>query len=144
MPAFPPFGETAARKFGIKKMTVTIGHADLTAAATTETEAIGTIPAGSVVLAVNIAVGTAFSGIVGPVSVDIGTAGDVDALVDGAVVSTAVDGEASTRPLGISPNKQFAAATALIATVLSASGNLVDATAGAMTIDIFYVTGIGA
>ena len=140
---FPTHGETVARKLGIKKMSVTIGHADLTAAGVTETETIGTIPAGSVVLAVNIAVGTAFTGIAGPIGVDIGTAGDVDALVDNAVISTAVDGEASTCPAGISPNKQFAAATTLIATVVSSSGNLVDASAGAMTIDIFYVTGIG-
>lgn len=135
----PTYGETAFRKFGVKKMTVTIGEAALTAAATTETEAIGTIPGGSTVLCCNVAVGTAFAGITGPVTLDIGSSGDVDALIDGATVSTAVDGMASTRPLGIAPNKYFAVDTALTATFLSASGNLVDCSAGSCTIDIHYI-----
>lgn len=141
--AFPTYGETAARKFSPKKLTVTIGHADLTAAATTETEVVGKVPAGSTILAVGLPLATAFSGIVGPVTLDIGTTGDVDALVDGASLATAVDGQAATRPLGIAPNKHFAAETEIIATFLSASGNLVDATAGSVTIDIIYVVGIG-
>lgn len=139
----PNFGETAARKFLPKKLSVTLGHADLTAAATTETEAIGTLPAGATVLGVCVSVATAFSGITGPVTVDIGSADDVDALIDGATLSTAVDGMAATRPLGIAPNKTFAAETAIIATVLSASGNLVDCDAGACTIEIFYTPAIG-
>lgn len=140
----PTFGETAARKFSVKRLSITIGHADLTAAATTETEALGSIPAGSFVLGVSLPCSEAFAGITGPVTIDIGSAGDVDALVDGANVTTLIDGAASTRPLGVAPNKFFAAATALTATFLSASGNLVDCTAGSVTIDILYVTGIQA
>lgn len=123
----------------IQKRSVTIGHADLTAAATTETENIGApLPAGATVLGVNILLPTVFSGITGPVTVDIGSSGDVDALVDGANLATAVDGNSSTRPLGIAPNKTFATATQLLATFLSASGNLVDLTAGECTIDVYY------
>jgi len=138
----PTYGETAARKFGPRRMTVTIGEAALTAAALTEIVTIGAIPAGSQVLAVNIAVSPAFAGITGPVSVSIGSTGDDDALVADAVVSTAVDGMSSTRPLGISPNKVFAAETTLNATFISASGNLVDCSAGSCTIEIIYVTGL--
>jgi hypothetical protein len=126
----------------IQKRSVTIGHADLTAAATTETENLGApLPAGSTVLGVNILLPTGFSGITGPVTVDIGSAGDVDALVDGANLATAVDGNASTRPLGIAPNKYFASSTQLIATFLSASGNLVDASAGECTIEVYFTVG---
>lgn len=123
----------------IQKRSITVGHADLTAAATTETENIGDpLPAGATVLGVNILLPTAFSGITGPVTVDIGSSGDVDALVDGANLATAVDGNASTRPLGIAPNKTFSSATQLLATFLSASGNLVDASAGECTIEVFF------
>lgn len=123
----------------IQKRSVTIGHADLTAAATTETENLGApLPAGATVLGVNILLPTGFSGITGPVTVDIGSSGDVDALVDGANLATAVDGNSSTRPLGIAPNKTFASATQLLATFLSASGNLADASAGECTIDVYF------
>jgi hypothetical protein len=67
--------------------------------------------------------------------------GDVDALVDGANLAVAVDGNASTRPLGIAPNKYFASATQLLATFLSGSGNLADASAGECTIEVYFTSG---
>jgi hypothetical protein len=133
-------GPSVSGGMTVQKRSVTVTHAELTAAATTETENIGApLPANSRILAVSLRLGTVFSGITGPVTVDIGSSGDVDALIDGANLATAVDGEASTRPLGIAPNKLFAAATQLTATFLSASGNLVDCTAGSVIIDVLFV-----
>lgn len=124
----------------LQKRSVTIDHTDLTASTTTETESIGSaLPDDARILGVGLELATPFAGITGPVTVDIGSAGDVDALVDGAnLTDAAVDGQASTRPAGIAPNKHFASATQLIATFLSASGNLEDCSAGEVTIDVLF------
>ena len=125
----------------IQERTVVITHADLTAAGTTETESIGAVlPAGDCdILSVSVILTTPFSGITGPVTVDIGTSGDVDALRDGSnLTDAAVGGQASTCPLGIAPHKRFSAAEQLIATFLSASGNLVDCSAGSVTFVILF------
>ncbi len=124
----------------IQKRTVTVGHADLTDADTSEDENIGAaLPANARILGVAIKLATPFAGITGPVTVDIGSSGDIDALVDGAnLTDAAVDGMASTMPLGIAPFKHFALATQLVARFLSASGNLADCSAGAVTIDVHF------
>ncbi len=124
----------------LQKRTVTVGHADLTDADTSEDENIGAaLPANARILGVDIRLATAFAGITGPVTVDIGSSGDIDALVDGAnLTDAAVDGQASTRPAGIAPNKLFATSTQLVARFLSASGNLADCSAGSVTIDVLF------
>lgn len=126
----------------LQKRSVTVGHADLTDADTSQTINIGaTLPANARIVGASIHTCTAFSG--GSVSalvVDIGTSGDVDAIVDGAdLMSTVQDGQAASRPLGIAPNKLFAAAGAqLIATFTSTTDNLVNLTAGTCTIDVLF------
>lgn len=125
---------------GIAKRTVTVGHADLTAAALTEAVNIGTaLPANARILGVAIKLATPFSGGgASAVSVDIGSSGDADAIVDGAnLFAAAVDGQASTQPVGIAPSKHFATATQLTATFIS-DVNVVGLTAGAVTIDVIY------
>lgn len=126
-----------------KKRTVTIGHADLTDNDTSQTVNIGaTLPANARIIGHSIRAVTAFAGgTVSALAVDIGTSGDIDAIVDGAdLFAAAVDGQAATMPAGISPNKLFASAGAqLIATVVSTGDNLVNLTAGAMTIDVFFI-----
>ena len=123
----------------LQKRSVTVGHADLTDADTSQDFSIGAaLPANARILGVDLHTLTAFAGITGPITVDIGSSGDTDALVDGAVVSTAVDGHASTRPLGVCPNKLFASSTQLTARFDSASGNLVDLTSGTVTIDVLF------
>lgn len=125
----------------IEKRTVTVGHADLTDADTSQTVNIGAaLPDNARIIGVSIHTVTAFSG--GSVSallVDVGSAGDVDALIDGAALhSTVVDGQAATRPLGIAPNKLFASSTQLVATFVSTGDDLVNLTAGACTIDVLF------
>lgn len=119
---------------------VTITHADLTAAATSQAVDIGDIPAGAQIRGADIRLATPFTG--GSVSacvVDIGDAGDADAIVDGAnVLAAAVDGQASTRPLGIAPNKLFDAATTLTATFATTDDNVADLTAGECTIRVLF------
>jgi hypothetical protein len=124
----------------VQKRTVTVGHADLDAAALTQAIDIGEdLPANARILGVAIKLTTAFSGGgAAAVSVDIGSSGDVDAIVDGAnLFAAAVDGQASTRPAGIAPNKHFVAATQLTATFIS-DVNVVGLTAGAVTIDVLF------
>jgi hypothetical protein len=125
----------------VLKKTVTSTHASLVAAAATETVNFGTaLPANSRIVGVDMHTLTAFSGgTVGDFTVDVGMAGDVDALVDGADLFTAaVDGGPATMPAGVRPNKTFAAGGQLIATFRCGSDDVADATAGAVTIDVLY------
>ncbi|MGB0873595.1 MAG: hypothetical protein ACPGYP_10755, partial [Solirubrobacterales bacterium] len=144
------YGDALARKIvdgdqpitgGIQKLSLTVGHADLTAAATSQVLAIGTLPANSRIVGRSIALATPFTGgSVSACTVDIGSTGDADAVVDGAnVLAAAVDGQASAITDGIAPNKHFASETTLNATFISASDNLVNLAAGACTIDILYI-----
>lgn len=126
----------------VLKKTLTADHTTITAAAATEALNIGTaLPANSRIVGVDMHTLTPFSGgTVGDFTVDIGTAGDVDALIDGADLFTAaVDGGPATMPQGVRPNKFFAAGGQLIATFRCGSDDVGDATAGAVTIDVLHV-----
>lgn len=124
----------------VRVLSTTFGHADLTAAAVTETLNIGAVPAGAFIVGVSLRAYTPFTG--GSVSecvVDIGEAGDDNGLIAAAnVFAAAVDGVTSTRPLGISPNKRYAAATTLQAKFTATGDNVVNLTAGAVTVDVLY------
>lgn len=124
----------------VQVVSVTVGEADLTAAATSQAIAIGSsVPAGARILGASIRLTTPFTG-GGATScvVDIGSTGDADALIDGAnVFAAAVDGQASTRPLGIAPNKVFTSATQLNATFIS-DVNVSALTAGACVVDVYF------
>lgn len=125
----------------LQKRTVTVGHADLTDADTSQDINIGAaLPDNARIIGVSIHTVTAFSGgTVSALALDIGSSGDIDALVDGAdLFAAAVDGQAATRPLGIAPNKLFATATQLVARFVSTGDNLVNLTAGACTIDVLF------
>lgn len=126
----------------MQKRTVTIGHADLDAAATTQTINVGAVlPANARILGVSLHDVTAFSGgTVSALELDIGTAGDVDAIVAQAdLAGAAVDGQAASCPSGIAPHKLFAAAGAQLAAKFTATGDdLVNLTAGAVTIDVLF------
>lgn len=142
LPAYA--GDAAAA--GLPKVAVLdVGHADLTAAAVTETvEFADALPEGSYPLGVRMGLTTPFSG--GSVSAlvaDVGVPGDPDALVDGAdLFSAAVDGEAADHPLGIAPHKLITgnAAARTPGVVFTATGdNVVNLTAGACRIVIVYI-----
>lgn len=126
----------------IQTRSVTITHTTLDAAALTQTINIGAVlPANTMIVGSNVAITTPTTG--GGSSscvVDIGTSGDVDAIIDGAnVFAAAVDGIASTRPLGIAPDKLFVTAGAqLIATVIG-DVNVSLFTAGSFTITVAFV-----
>lgn len=125
----------------LQKRTVTIGHADLTDADTSETENIGAVlPANARILGVSLHTVTAFSGGgTGSLVLDIGTAGDVDAIVDGAdLFATVVDGQAASCPAGIAPNKLFASAGAQLTATFVTDTTLAAFTAGAVTIDVLF------
>lgn len=127
----------------VSKRTVTVGHADLTDADTSQTINIGAVlPANARIVGVDMRALTVFAGgTVSALTVDVGTSGDIDALVDGAdLVTAAVDGGPATMPAGIRPNKTFVSAGAqLIATFVSTGDNLVNLTAGSVIIDVLYV-----
>lgn len=128
---------------GAVKRTVTVGHGDLTELVNGTAMAfnIGAVcPANSRVLTVS-AYGTELTGGgVVSVALDVGTAGDPNAIVAAAdVLAAFVDGEASTLPAGIAPNKKIGAAQ-LIATFTPDGGHaLNDLTAGSVTIDVLVV-----
>jgi hypothetical protein len=123
----------------VRKLVATVGHADLTAEAGSQVIALGTLPAGSRVLGVRIALATAFTGGgAGSVTVDVGSTGDADALVDGAnLFAASADGECSSITAGVAPNKGFAAATVINGT-FAADVDVDDLTAGACTIEVLY------
>lgn len=125
----------------LQKRSVTIVHGDLTDADTSETENIGAVlPANARILGVAMHTVTAFSGGgTGSLAVDVGTAGDVDAIVDGAnLFAAAVDGQAATMPPGIAPNKFFSAAGAQLIATFVTDTTLAAFTAGAVTIDVYF------
>lgn len=127
----------------IQWATLTATHATITAAAGDETLSLGSpIPAGSLVVARSMVLTTPFSGgTVADFTCDVGSAGDIDALVDGAdLFAAAVDGAPSAMPDGIAPNKYFAGSTQLQAKFICASDDVGDATAGSVTIRIGYIT----
>jgi hypothetical protein len=131
---------------GAVKRTVTVGHADLTDAVNGEAQAINigaTLPANARIIGVDLHDYTPFTGgSASAVALDIGTSGDVDAIIDGAdVFAAAVDGGPATIPAGIRPNKTFVSAGAqLLATFTPDGGHtLLALTAGSIIIDVWYL-----
>lgn len=141
--------EDALAEVKIKKRTVTVAHDTAAIQASSSNGAsvavnIGdALPANSRIVGCDMRSLTPFTGGgASAVTVDIGTSGDVDAIVDGAnVLAAAVDGGPSTMPSGIRPNKMFAAAGAqLIATFIPDGGaSLQGLTAGSVVIDVLFV-----
>jgi hypothetical protein len=133
----------AATQLGtIQTRTVTIGHADLTDADGEQTLNIGAVlPANAMILAVNVALATPFTGGgAGSVLLDIGTAGDPDAIVANCdLFAAAVDGVASSMPAGIAPFKLFTSAGAQLLATVAADVNVADLAAGAAVITVSFV-----
>lgn len=126
----------------IQTRSVTITHTTLDAAATSQTINIGAVlPANAMIVGSNVAITTPTTG--GGSSscvVDIGTSGDVDAIIDGAnVFAAAVDGMASTRPLGIAPDKLFVSAGAQLIATVTGDVNVSLFSAGSFTITVAFV-----
>lgn len=120
---------------------VTKTHADLTDADTSQTLDLFDVPAGAQLLGVpDVALGTPFSGGGNnALALDIGTAGDDDAIVNAAdLYAAAVDGKASSVPAGIAPTKRFAAATTIKGKFDSVGGTMAGFTAGSVTIRQLY------
>ena len=98
------------------------------------------LPANARIVGASVKLATPFTGGgAADVKLDIGTAGDPDAIVNAAdLFAAAVDGEASAMPSGIAPNKHFVAAGAQLTATVDADVNVADLTAGAATIDVLY------
>ena len=120
-----------------RRFTKTITHADLTAAAVSESIALLTPPANSFLVAHQITLGTAFSG--GSVSaavLDLGGT-DADAIIDGADVFTGASALARSGTAGINPRGNFGS-QALAALFVATGDNVVNLTAGSITIDLVF------
>lgn len=126
----------------IQHRQLVVTEASLTEAAATQTLNIGDVlPANATILGVTMHTYTPFTGgTIADFTVDIGSSGDADALVDGAdLFAAAVDGAPATMTAGVNPNKTFVAAGAqLTAKFDCASDNVAAATAGAVTIDVIF------
>lgn len=126
----------------IQTRSVTITHTTLDAAALSQAINIGAVlPANAMILGANVAITTPTTGGgAASCTVDIGSSGDTDAIVDGAdVFAAAVNGMASTRPLGIAPNKLFVAAGAQLIATVTSDVNVSLLTAGSFTITVAFV-----
>lgn len=114
---------------------------DLTESDASQTITIGTpsLTRRTVVLGTTIELGTVFTdGSSGTFTLDVGVADDLDKFVDGANLSSAVDGVPATAPNGIAPNAILAAEEVVQATV-DGTVNVDTATAGSVTVSVVYV-----
>jgi hypothetical protein len=127
----------------VQKHSVAIAATDFDGLGATDTSEVlnlGTaLPANARIVGVNLKLATPFTGGGNAaVTLDIGSSGDPDALIDGAnLFAAAVDGQVSTAPAGIAPHKHFSASTQLTGTFVVDVG-LAELTAGAGTVEILY------
>lgn len=141
--AFAAGGIQAPRP-AVLKFSQAFAHTDFDALGALDTSEVvnyGTaIPAGARIVGRSVELTTPLTGGGNAaVTVDLGSAGDPDAIIDGAdIFASAVDGQASSVPSGIAPNKRFAVATQLTLTFVADVG-LKELTAGAGTVEILYV-----
>jgi len=124
----------------VRRATLAIAVADLVDVATSQVLSFAAaLPANARILASDVELGTPFTGGgAATCTVDLGDAGDPDALLDGTdVLSAAVDGQAADHVLGIAPNKSYVGAATLTVTVTS-DVNVSTLTAGALTVAVLY------
>lgn len=139
---------TANAAIGVVKRTVTIAYnnAALVAANSNGTAAtvnIGaTLPANARIAYVDAHDFTAFSGAsMSTFNLQIGTSGDVDAIVSACdLLTAAVDGGPSTFTKGIRANKLFATIGAQLIATLTPDGShkSSDLSAGSIIVDVYY------
>jgi hypothetical protein len=124
----------------LQKRSLHLTTSNVNAASTSQVINLGAaLPNNARILGIDVRLATATTGITGPVIVKVGSAGDDDAILASANLTTAaVDGESSTHTLGIAPNKTFASSTQLIATAVSSSGNLSSLSTLDATVDVLF------
>ena len=123
----------------IQKLEQVVEHSDLTAAATSQAVALGTLPAGAWVLDLEIYIETLFSGgSVSACTLDVGGT-DTDAICDGHDVFTgAATGRLPASTKGVHPTGYFGG-EAITATFASTSDNVVNLSAGKLTLTLPYI-----
>lgn len=128
----------------VRKLSATVGEADLTDADGEETVALVTLPAGAHLLATYAHTYTPFTGgTIADFTVDVGTAGDPDGIVVGAdIFAAAVEGQPADWPPGAQASRYFPSATVINGVFKCGSDDVADATAGAVTIDFLYTEGV--
>jgi hypothetical protein len=123
---------------------VTIGHADLVDAALFQGFNLGAVlPANALIMGVSDGGGfVPFSGGgAGVVTVDVGTAGDPNALrAGGDLFAAAVDGQISSMPNGIAPNRLYVAAGAQLRVTITSDVNVDLLDAGSVKLIVSFVT----
>lgn len=127
------YGSVPATPSGVQVATVSIGHALLTATATAQSFALVSLPADAVVLGYEYILTEAFAGNSQTFNADVGyTSAETNIAAD-------LDIDGATGDTGTSVMRQYPAAHDILVRVQS-SGNVVEATAGAMQINLFYAT----
>jgi hypothetical protein len=124
---------------GIREYTKTITHADLTAAAVTETETLDGFPTNVLVSHCWVELNTCFSGVLAALALEVGDTVDPNGLFTSTSVFT---GAATTTPLfaaGAETTLRYEAAFTPTVT-LTSDVNVVALTAGSFTIHIVYMT----
>lgn len=130
---------------GILKRTVTYPQIVDAGAVTTVDLSLGNVPAGAHIVSAACALNTTLSGgTVTAAKLDIGTSGDVDAIVaDADLFAAAVDTQTSTLPSGIAPNRTYIDPVEINARVRLTGGNANALTAGSFTPEVRYQVPIG-
>lgn len=131
-------GDEGAQIF---KRTLTVGHADLTAAAVSQTitDPIGAFPTGARLMGYRKSVSTAFSG--GGSSscaIDVGFNGATDVLDDGQTVFTGVAAETFGAGTNALPLVRRDIGGKTLQAAFTADVNVALLTAGAVTFEVFY------
>jgi len=124
----------------VKKATYSLGHAGLTTAGSSQSFDAAVIPENSIVIGCDIDVTEAFTdGSAGTFTADVGVkAGDVDAVLDGADLTTAIARLDSPRGVSGLPSMLFLDGATMALKVIG-SVNVDTATAGALTLSVYYI-----
>lgn len=135
MPA-ATWGERRARENGVYRKSITVGHADLTAAALTQQVSLYDLPAGAEIMAATMRDITGFTGGGAAVATaSIGTAAAPTLITAATSVFTTATHKGFTA--GTASQAHLATATSLIVQ-FTGDVNVVGFTAGSVTIDLVF------
>jgi hypothetical protein len=146
----PALGPAAANGAAgvVQKASLVLGFAQCTAAALTQTFDVGAVlPADSRIIAAEMRIATDFSGgSVASATLSVGITGRTTDIFDAVNVFTGATllNVPSTAPTvgGVDPFAYYASASQLIATLTTTTADVNALTAGALTVDVLYVSGL--
>lgn len=126
----------------LRKVTLTVGHADLTNAVNGGTQefSFDALPTNAVVVGYDFPSFTVFSGgSISTLSVDVGTAADPDAVINAIDLAGAMTEQKRRESNGVRPFGTYSAAALKLLFTPDGGHNLNALDAGTVTVDIFFM-----